>query len=154
MRQRGGSRFSNESSDSFSLQDDDSVFDIDEYHPSDTETDPTDNSDVEFDFNLQDACPPNGSITDRSSNSYSQQGNASAFDTNKPHLLDMNIDSISQLDSESSSDSDIYPLDNCTLSSDYFLQIEDKSDDDDADQTAFSSRILKQLDGIERRWQA
>ncbi|VZI01719.1 unnamed protein product [Fusarium fujikuroi] len=80
------------------------MFDSDEYQPSDMDTDPINNLDIEIDSDLEDTRPP------------------SVFDTNKHQLLDIEIDLTSQLD---------------------------KSDDDDADQTAFSAATLKQLDRIE-----
>ncbi|RBA10341.1 C2H2 finger domain-containing protein [Fusarium proliferatum] len=107
------------------------MFDSDEYQPSDMDTDPTNNSDMEFDSDLEDTRPP------------------SVFDTNKHQSSDIETDLTSQSGAESESESYI-----CNLSPDYFLQIEDESDDDDADQTAFSAATLKQLDGIERRWKA
>ncbi|KAI1026496.1 hypothetical protein LB504_013130 [Fusarium proliferatum] len=107
------------------------MFDSDEYQPSDMDTDPTNNSDLEFDSDLENTRPP------------------SVFDTNKHQLSDMETDLTSQSGAGSESESYI-----CNLSPDYFLQIEDGSDDDDADQTAFSAATLKQLDGIERRWKA
>uniref|UniRef100_A0A4E9EQ78 Uncharacterized protein n=1 Tax=Gibberella zeae TaxID=5518 RepID=A0A4E9EQ78_GIBZA len=88
------------------------------------DTDPTNNSDMEFDSDLEDTRPP------------------SVFDTNKHQLSDIETDLTSQSGAESESESYI-----CNLSPDYFLQIEDESDDDDADQTAFSAATLKQLDG-------
>ncbi|WXC50989.1 hypothetical protein QX201_010694 [Fusarium graminearum] len=100
------------------------MFDSDEYQPSDMDTDPTNNSDMEFDSDLEDTRPP------------------SVFDTNKHQLSDIETDLTSQSGAESESESYI-----CNLSPDYFLQIEDESDDDDADQTAFSAATLKQLDG-------
>ncbi|RKK77497.1 hypothetical protein BFJ71_g16737 [Fusarium oxysporum] len=106
------------------------MFDSDEYQPSDMDTDPTKNSDMEFDSDLEDTRPP------------------SVFDTNKHQLSDIETDLTSQSGAESESESYI-----CNLSPDYFLQIEDESDDE-ADQTAFSAATLKQLDGIERRWNA
>ncbi|VTT72992.1 unnamed protein product [Fusarium fujikuroi] len=107
------------------------MFDSDEYQPSDMDTDPTNNSDMEIDSDLEDTRPP------------------SVFDTNKHQLSDIETDLTSQSGAKSESESYI-----CNLSPDYFLQIEDESDDDDADQTAFSAATLKQLDGIERRWNA
>jgi hypothetical protein len=141
MRRRG------QSSDSSSLHDDDSVFDADGDQLSDMDTDPTDASDAESDPDL-DACSPGASIFGELSDS-----DDSVFDNDGDQLSDIDTDPNDASDADSDAD-DACPPGGNDLPPEFFLQMQEDSDDEDANKTLYADSTTKQLDGIEWRWKA
>ncbi|KAM5357705.1 hypothetical protein ACJZ2D_015990 [Fusarium nematophilum] len=138
---------SDRSSDSFSLHDDDSVFDVDGDGLSDMDTDPTDASDAVSDHDL-DVCSPGGSIYGEVSASED-----SASDDDGDQLSDIDSDPSDASDAEPDAD-DACPGGGNDLPPEFFLQMQEDSDDEDANKTLYADSTTKQLDGIEWRWTA
>ncbi|RSL39634.1 hypothetical protein CEP54_016287, partial [Fusarium duplospermum] len=138
-------RSRSQSSDSFSPRDDDCMFDVDGDGLSDMDTDPTDASDAVSDPDL-DVCSPAGSIYGECSASDND-----ASDNDGDQLSDTDIDPNDASDSELEA-ADACPRAGDDLSPEFFLQMQDDPDDEDANKTLYADSTTKQLDGIERRW--
>ncbi|KAL6359129.1 hypothetical protein LRP88_09329 [Fusarium phalaenopsidis] len=138
-------RLRSQSSDLFSLHDDDRVFDVDGDGLSDMDTDPTDASDAVPDPDLN-VCSPGGSIYGECS--ASEDGES---DNDEDQLLDTDTDPSDAPDAELDAD-DASPGAGNDLPPEFFLQMQEDSDDEDANKTLYADSTTKQLDGIERRW--
>lgn len=138
-------RYRGQSSDSFSLHDDDSVFDVDRDKLSDNDTDSTQASDTEFDLDA-DACSPGGSNFGELSDS-----DVSVSGTEEDAPSDMDTDPTDASDADSDSN-DACPVGGNDLPPEFFLQMQEDSGDEDANKTLYADSTIKQLDGIEWRW--
>ncbi|TWU70445.1 hypothetical protein ED733_000228 [Metarhizium rileyi] len=127
------SRISRESSDSSSLQDNVSVFDVDKYNQSDLDTDLTDHSDSESEFEPEHTCPPAKHVS---------ANVVSDFGTNERRLSSTGTDPATC--SGDLSNADLDPND--------FLQIEKDSSNDIMSRGGYSKNTLKNIDGIQWRW--
>ncbi|KAJ4179230.1 hypothetical protein NW767_014664 [Fusarium falciforme] len=137
-----------QSSDLFSLHDDDYVFDVDGDGLSDMDTDPTDASDAVVSDPDLDVCSPGGSIYGECS--ASEDG---ASDNDGDQLSDTDTDPSDASDAELDAD-DACPGAGDDLPPEFFLQMQEDSDDEDANKTLYADSTTKQLDGIEWRWNA
>ena len=109
------------------------------------DTDLTDASDAVPDPDL-DVCSPGGSIYGECS--ASEDG---ASDNDGDQLSDTDTDPSDASDAELDAD-DACPGAGNDLPPEFFLQMQEDSDDEDANKTLYADSTTKQLDGIERRW--
>ncbi|KAK7398665.1 hypothetical protein QQX98_011954 [Neonectria punicea] len=91
-------------------------------------------------------------ISDESDDSSSQHDGNSVFDNDGDQASDGTSDSsnVSDVDVDSDDPSDLYG--GSTLPPEFFLQMQDDFDEEDAGETAYSEGTTRQLDGIEQRW--